>query len=186
MLTVARSSFYHWRDAASTPTELRRRRLGEQVASVFHAARGTYGCRRVAAALNRDGTACSVGLVAELMREQGLKACQPRAYKVTTIAGGQVWRRPDLLDRDFTSDRPGERLVGDITYLKTGEGWLYLATVIDLGNPELGQEAALTVELRGAARGLGAFHLPEQGEQHDGELRHRIGRVARVDPDRVG
>ena len=99
---------------------------------MFHASRGTYGCRRVAAALNRDGTACSVGLVAELMREQGLKACQPRAYKVTTIRGGQVWRRPDLVERDFTAEAPGERLVGDITYLKTGEGWLYLATVIDL------------------------------------------------------
>jgi len=131
-LKVARWSFYDWRDAASTPTELRRQQLGEQVASVFSAARATYGCRRVAAALNRDGTACSIGFVAELMREQGLKACQPRAYRVTTIHGGQVWRRPDLVERDFTATTPGERLVGDITYLKTGEGWLYLATVIDL------------------------------------------------------
>jgi len=128
------------RHGPRTPVAGRRRgsgraapsQLGGQVASVFHASRGTYGCRRVAAALNRDGTACSVGLVAELMREQGLKACQPRAYKVTTIRGGQVWRRPDLVERDFTAEAPGERLVGDITYLKTGEGWLYLATVIDL------------------------------------------------------
>ncbi len=66
------------------------------------------------------------------MRELGLKACQPRAYKVTTVNGGQAWRRPDLIERDFTASSPGERLVGDITYLRTGEGWLYLATVIDL------------------------------------------------------
>jgi len=84
-------------------------------------------CRRVAAELNRQGTACSVGLIADLMRELGLKACQPRAYKVTTIHGGQAWRAPDLTERDFTAGSPGERLVGDITYLRTGEGWLYLS-----------------------------------------------------------
>jgi len=85
--------------------KLRRRRLGERVASVFEASRGTYGCRRVAAALNRQGTACSVGMVADLMHELGLKARQPRAYKVTTIDGGQAWRRPDLIEQDFTADR---------------------------------------------------------------------------------
>ena len=99
---------------------------------MFNAARGTYGCRRVTAALNRDGIACSVGLVADLMRELGLKACQPRAYKRTTLPGQQPTESPDLIGRDFTAARPGTRLVGDITYLKTGEGWLYLATVIDL------------------------------------------------------
>lgn len=134
MLGVARSSFYDWRDRATktTTTEQRRARLREQIAGVFHGSRGTYGCRRVAAALNRRGVACSVGLVAELMRELDLQACQPRAYRVTTINGGRVWHRPDLIERDFTSDAPGDRFVGDITYLRTGQGWLYLATVIDL------------------------------------------------------
>jgi len=121
MLKVARSSFYAWRSRAETPTGLRRRRLGERVASMFEASRGTYGCRRVAAALNRQGTACR--MVADLMHELGLKARQPRAYKVTTIHGGQVWRRPDLIERDFTAGLPGERLLGDITYLRTGQGW---------------------------------------------------------------
>ena len=75
---------------------------------------------------------CSVGLVADLMREPGLRACQPRAYKRTTMPGKRPVTRPDLIGRDFTAEEPGLRLVGDITYLKTGEGWLYLATVIDL------------------------------------------------------
>ncbi|MEU6646188.1 IS3 family transposase [Saccharomonospora sp. NPDC046836] len=96
------------------------------------AARGAYGCRRVAAELNRRGHACSVGLVAVLMREAGLKACQPRAYKTTTVPGEQPVASPDLIGRDFTGDTPGTRLVADITYLRTGQGWLYLATVIDL------------------------------------------------------
>ena len=62
----------------------------------------------------------------------GLVAVQPRAYKGTTIPGGAPVAAPDLLQRDFTATAPGQRLVGDITYLRTDEGWLYLATVIDL------------------------------------------------------
>ena len=126
-LTISSDRSWPWRP------KLRRRRLGERVASVFEASRGTYGCRRVAAALNRQGTACSVGMVADLMHELGLKARQPRAYKLTTIDGGQAWRRPDLIEQDFTAGSPGERLLGDITYMRTGQGWLYLATVIDSG-----------------------------------------------------
>jgi transposase InsO family protein len=104
------------------------------VTKVFDESRQTYGCRRIAAALNRDGHECSVGLVADLMRELGLRAVQPRGYKRTTIPGEAPMSSPDLIGGDFdpVSSAPGERLVGDITYLKTGEGWLYLATVIDI------------------------------------------------------
>src|SRR5437764_9781758 len=134
LLRVPRSSFYAWRAAVAceTATAARRRQLGEHVARVFAAGRGAYGCRRVAAQLNREGHPCSVGLVADLMRELGLKACQPRAYRRTTLPGEHPVASPDLIERDFTATEPGTRLVGDITYLKTGEGWLYLATVIDL------------------------------------------------------
>ena len=70
-----------------TATAARRRVLAELVAKVFDDSRGTYGCRRVAAELNRQGHPASVGLVADLMRELGLVACQPRSYKTTTVAG---------------------------------------------------------------------------------------------------
>jgi transposase InsO family protein len=136
MLNVARSSFYAWRNRVESPTGARRRELAVEVRRVFAYGRGAFGCRRVAAQLNRQGHECSVGLVADLMRELGLVAIQPRAYKRTTVPGEHPLESPDLLDRDFTAGpdggAPGERLVGDITYLKTGEGWLYLATVIDL------------------------------------------------------
>jgi putative transposase len=132
LLGVPRSSFYAWRNRAETATAARRRELSVLVRAVFEAGRGAYGCRRVAAQLNRDGHPCSVGLVADLMREQGLRACQPRAYKRTTVPGEEPVTSPDLIGREFTAAAPGTRLVGDITYLRTGEGWLYLATVIDL------------------------------------------------------
>ena len=132
LLRVARSTYYAWTNKAETPTQARRRALAVEVAAEFEASRQTSGCRRIAAALNRRGIPCSVGLVADLMRELGLAAVQPRAYKRTTLPGDAPTPAPDLLERNFTATEPGQRLVGDITYLRTGEGWLYLATVIDL------------------------------------------------------
>jgi putative transposase len=134
MLDLPRSSFYAWRHRVETPTQARRRELAGHVRRVFDDSRQTSGCRRVAAQLNRERIECSVGLVADLMRELGLKAVQPRGYKRTTIPGEEPVESPDLIGRDFdpAGEATGERLVGDITYLRTGEGWLYLATVIDL------------------------------------------------------
>ena len=77
LLGVPRSSFYAWRNKAETPTAARRRELAVQVRRVFDAGRGAYGCRRVAAQLNRQGHPCSVGLVAALMRELG---CGPASH----------------------------------------------------------------------------------------------------------
>ncbi len=75
-----------------------------------------------------------MGLVADLMRDLDLKAVQPRAYKRTALPGKQPVTSPDLIGRDFdpAGSAAGERFVGDITYLCTSEGWLYLSTVIDL------------------------------------------------------
>ena len=75
------------------------------MARVFAFGRGAYGCRRVAAQLNREGHDCSVGLVAELMRELGLAAVQPRGYRRTTIRGADPQHSPDLVERDFGSAR---------------------------------------------------------------------------------
>jgi putative transposase len=132
LMKVPRSTHYAWTDQAETKTPARRRALAAEVAKEFDDSRQTSGCRWIAAALNRRGIACSVGLVADLMRELGLAAVQPRASKRTTLPGSAPVPAEDLLERNFTATAPGQRLVGDITYLRTGEGWLYPATVIDL------------------------------------------------------
>lgn len=108
-------TLYAWRARVESPTAARRRQLAVEVLRVFAESRQTSGCRRVAAALNREGIEASVGLIADLMRELGLRAVQPRAYKRTTIQDGQPAESPDLIGRDFTAQAPGQRLVGDIT-----------------------------------------------------------------------
>jgi transposase InsO family protein len=101
------------------------------ITRIFDESDGTYGHRRVAAQLARCGVPAGPELVRALMRELGLEACQPRPWRPTTTEHGAAGPIPDLVNRDFTATIPGQKMVGDITYIPTWEGWLYLATVID-------------------------------------------------------
>lgn len=128
---VSRSGFYEWRDRGPSATEQRRERLAALVRFEFEHSDGTYGYRRVHAALARRSVCVDPEVVRSLMRELGLVPCQPRPYRPTTTIAGDAADTPDLVGRDFTADAPGTKLVGDITYIPTWEGWLFLATVLD-------------------------------------------------------
>ena len=128
---VSTSGYYEWRDRPPSPTARRRDRLAAMITTIFQVNHGTYGYRRIHAVLTRSGEQVSDELVRELMRELGLMACQPRPWRPTTTEPDRTHRIPDLVQRDFTAEQPGTKLVGDITYIPTGEGWVYLATVID-------------------------------------------------------
>jgi putative transposase len=130
-LAVSRAGFYDWLTRAESATEARRARLKAMITTVFDANHAVYGHRRVHAVLTRSGQTVSVELVRALMRELGLVTRQPRPWRPVTIQAGAAHTIPDLAGRDFTAERPGAKLVGDITYIATGEGFLYLATVID-------------------------------------------------------
>lgn len=107
------------------------------ISHVFDDSDGTYGYRRVAAELARSGVRAGAELVRQIMRELGLRPCQPRPWRPVTTLAGDARAIPDLVGRDFTAKRPGTKMVGDITYIKTWEGWLYLATVIDCATKEV-------------------------------------------------
>jgi putative transposase len=130
-MEVSTSGFYDWRDRPRSATAKRRDFLGLVIAKAFADSDGTYGYRRVHAQLARWGEAASPELVRVLMRASGLVACQPRPWRHSLTQGGPSGPIPDLVARDFTATRPGAKMVGDITYIPTWEGWLYLATVID-------------------------------------------------------
>lgn len=128
---VSRSGYYEWLDRPASATARRRERLKVLIEASFDASDGTYGHRRIHAQLLRQGDACSPELVRALMRDLDLRPCQPRPWRPTTTLGGDTGSVPDLVGRDFTAEAPGAKLVGDITYIDTWQGWLYLATVID-------------------------------------------------------
>lgn len=136
-LQVSRSGFYDWRDRPASATRLRHEELKIAIKRIFDLSDGTYGYRRIHVGLLHDGWDVGEEQVRALTRELGLVACQPRPYKTTTVAGDADPVTPDLVRRVFTADAPGTKLVGDITYIHTGEGWLYLATVIDCFNKEI-------------------------------------------------
>jgi putative transposase len=128
-LGVSKSGYYDWRSRPESATAQRRENLLLHIRKAFEMSDGTYGYRRIHAQLLRWGVTAGPELVRQLMRNLGLKPCQPRPrwWALTRAASGPV---PDLVGRDFTADAPGKKLVGDITYSPTGEGWLCLAAAL--------------------------------------------------------
>jgi putative transposase len=131
-LDVSASGFFDWKRREKSATAQRREELTTLVIEIFDDSDETYGYRRVHAELGRQGVPAGPELVRSIMRDQGLVPCQPRPWRASLTEGdGSAGPIPDLVDRDFTADAPGEKMVGDITYIPTWEGWLYLSTVID-------------------------------------------------------
>ncbi len=131
-LEVSRSGYYDWRTRPESATAKRREILKIKIKALFEANNEEYGYRRMHQALVRGGEQCSDELVRQLMRELGLVPCQPRPYRRSlTAQDGAAGPVPDLVNRDFTAGKPGQKMVGDITYIPTWQGWVYLATVID-------------------------------------------------------
>ena len=130
-LEVSKSGYYEWRSRPESAMAKRSEELKLLIKKAFDGSDGTYGYRRVWWQLARWGVRAGLELVRALMRELGLVACQPRPWRPSTTQQGHTGPVPDLVNRDFTADAPGQKMVGDITYVPTWEGWVYLATVID-------------------------------------------------------
>jgi transposase InsO family protein len=135
LLEVSRSAFYDWHQHRPSARQLADEQLGERIQAIFDASRGTYGWPRVHRALRDEGVHASRKRVARIMRQKGLIGrCRRRSTR-TTISDPET-RAVDLLKRAFGPETVEfDRVyVSDITYVRTWEGWLYLATVIDLAS----------------------------------------------------
>lgn len=134
VFAVAKSSFYEW----CAQAEARRNRLAvqqafdAQVKSLFFQFKQKYGAPRLANELAALGKPADKKTVAASLLRLGLCAKAGRKFKATTNSKHNLPVSPNLLNQDFSAERPNEKWVGDITYLSTDEGWMYLATVIDL------------------------------------------------------
>ncbi|WP_337820825.1 IS3 family transposase [Amycolatopsis sp. A1MSW2902] len=138
VLGVRRPGFYEW--LAAAPAREQRAaaedRLAGEIAGIHAAHQGAYGSPRVTAELRRRGEPVNHKKVERVMRERGITGIARRRRHSLTRPD-KTAAAPDLIGRDFTAHAPGQRLVGDITYLPTEEGWLYLATVLDLHTREI-------------------------------------------------
>lgn len=132
-LDVSPSGYYAWR---SRPVSARQRSdeaLSSRIVEIHSKSRGTYGGPRIHAELQSQGETVSRHRVARLMRAEGLVVRRKRRFvPKTTDSNHALPVAPNLLDRNFHQAAPDQAWVGDITYVRTGEGWLYLATLLDL------------------------------------------------------
>jgi len=131
---VSRSWFYKWMNDQLPPRAARREALEAEVRRLFKAHRGTYGSPRITADLREAGWKVSKNTVAAIMREQGLAARCKRRRRATTRPGKGRWWAPDLVKRDFPARQVNRKWYGDGTEIATGEGKLYLASVMDMAS----------------------------------------------------
>lgn len=133
LLGVTRSGYYgHQRRQANRPSDAYRRELIEAVKDIAKASEYSYGSRRMKKALNALSYPVSRNKARKLMKEAGVAVKHRKKYKVTTNSNHKQPVFENVLDRGFNVSKPNQAYAGDITYLWTQEGWLYLAVVIDL------------------------------------------------------
>lgn len=132
ILKVNRASYYHWIKAGSI-VKKSDTKLNELIEFIFIEGRYTYGTRRIKdKLLTYYGLFVSRRRISRIMKELSLKVKMKRRYKNTTNSNHNLPISPNILNQDFYASNPNEKYVGDITYVSTAEGWLYLANVIDL------------------------------------------------------
>ena len=131
-VNVSRSSYYEWVSSPECDRVQQDKELIEMIKPIFKEGRHTYGARRIKMILARENVIVSRRRIVRLMQEANLICKTKRKFKATTDSKHNKPIAPNLLDRKFNVDRANHYWVGDITYIHTEEGWLYLATVIDL------------------------------------------------------
>ncbi len=180
-LGVSRSGFYAWSRRPEAAHARRDRQLAVEIAAIHHEHRRTYGSPRVYDKLRKRGEAVSRKRVARIMREQGLSAKPRKRFRRTTDSSHGLPVAENLLARNFIVDGPDKVWVSDITYVRTWEGWLYLAVVIDLFSrravgwavadhmrTELALEA-LRMAIRHRRPPPGLIHHSDRGSQYASE-----------------
>jgi putative transposase len=191
-LGVSRSWFYKHKDGLLAPRAQRRAELGAEVARLFAGHEGKYGSPRITADLREAGWRVSENTVAALMREQHLAARQKKKRRASTRPGKGRWRAPDLVKRDFPATQINRKWYGDGTEVPTGEGKLYLASVLDMASRRilgfaLGEHhdaqlaygaLAMAVTVRGGQAPGVVFHT-DQGSEYS-------ARTVRVACERLG
>jgi len=178
-LGVSRNGYYDWQGRPVSRRQQRHAQLTALVQTAFTEGRASYGSPRVHKRLQTQGQKVSVHTVAQIMKTQGLRAKTKRKFiPRTTDSAHDQPLAPNVLDRHFQVDRPNCKWAGDITYIPTDEGWLYLAGIIDLCSrrlvgwamadhlrTELARDA-LDMALEQRRPGAGLLHHSDRGVQY--------------------
>jgi putative transposase len=178
VLNVSRSGYYSWSMGCDSIKKQRNNELLTVIREIFAEYHGTYGYPRIYLELHKRGITCSRNKVARLMRKDGLRAKVRRRFKATTDSKHNLPVADNLVQRNFAPEQPDRVWAGDITHVWTGEGWLYLAVVLDLFSRTVVGWAmdrrmtrhlvmdALTMALKRRHPARGLIHHSDQGSQY--------------------
>ena len=179
VLRVGRSGYYAWTKSPPSARAQANQELLERIRDAYQASRQSYGSPRLHMALRKQGIACGRHRVARLMRAHGLVARPKRRFRpITTQRAPFVVPAPNRLNQDFAASAPNQKWASDFTYIETGEGWLYLAVVLDLFSRRVVGwamrqtmdsalvEAALHMALADRQPDQGLLHHSDQGSQY--------------------
>lgn len=132
VLKVSRSGYYDWLKCPISPRKKKDMQLKRKIRQIYQESRHRYGSPRIHQKLLREGYHVGKKRIERLMQEMGIQAVARKKYKATTESAHAKPVADNHLNRDFTTEKPSKYWVADITYIWTVEGWLYLATIIDL------------------------------------------------------
>jgi putative transposase len=186
VLGVSASGFYDWRNRPQSAREVANANLLAKIRTIFASSDSTYGSPRVVLDLRDAGETCSVNRVARLMQIAGLKARHKRRRLPGQVASPVHSVAPNLLDREFEATGPNQKWAADFTYVWTGEGWLFVAVVLDLYSrrvvgwsmqptmtAQLVMDALLMAIFR-RGRPQAVMHHSDQGSQYTSEDFQRL------------
>jgi putative transposase len=178
-LSVSPSGFYAWRSRPESARKIANRELLVDIRRVHADHRGRYGAPRIHAELRAEGQIVSRKRIERVMHRHGIRAHAPRRYRIcTTDSKHALPIAANLLDRNFVAEKPDQVWLADITYIPTGEGWLYLAVILDLFTRKLVgwamrehmrvelTMAALTMAVQRRRPGPGLVHHSDRGSQY--------------------
>jgi len=132
MFSIERSGYYAWLKRKPSKRQEANEVLDKKIITIFKSHQGRYGAPRITDELHDEGEICGKNRVARRMNHLGIQAKGKKKFKVTTDSFHHLPVAPNVLNRDFTAQAPNQKWCGDISYVWTEEGWLYLAVVIDL------------------------------------------------------
>ena len=132
LFSVSRSGYYDWLKHIPSKRDIENKKIDKEISIIFHDNKSRYGSPRITKELNKHGIHCNNKKVAKRMNILNLQALAKRKFKVTTDSGYTKPIFDNILNRDFNTTNINQKWAGDITYIPTREGWLYLSVIIDL------------------------------------------------------
>jgi putative transposase len=181
-LGVSSSGYYEWKKRPLSEQAKRKKELTSEINEIHDKSYGVYGSPKITDQLEKRGYVVSSRTVQRIMKDQGIKSRSVKKFKVQTTDSNHNHRiYPNLLDQHFNTDSPGKVWVADITYIWTSEGWLYLASIMDLYSrkiigfnmgPRLTKELVIVALKRAKAiqpPKPGLIHHSDRGSQYASE-----------------